>query len=116
MLVLLTARLRCSPQGSWRCLMSLGEGTRCRWAPIKVVKLGAPPAGAQASPFAAQCPMTCDGSTSAGHRIRQNPGFSRAFLKWCVFFEFYRDTLGGGGGAEPTVVNFMMPQAHYTRS
>ena len=31
--------------------MSLGEGTRCRWAPIKVVKLGAPPAGAQASPF-----------------------------------------------------------------
>ena len=43
-------------------------------------------------------PMTCDGSTSAGHRIRQNPGFSRAFLKWCVFFEFYRDTLGGGGG------------------
>jgi len=52
-LVLLTARLRRSPQGSWRCLMSLGEGTRCRWAPIKVVKLGAPPAVAQASPFAA---------------------------------------------------------------
>ena len=41
-------------------------------------------------------PMTCDGSTSAGHRIRQN--VSRAFFKWCVFFEFYRDTVGGGGG------------------
>ena len=53
-LVLLTARLRRSPQVSWRCLMSLGEGRRCRWAPIKVVKLGAPPADAQASSFAAR--------------------------------------------------------------
>ena len=42
-------------------------------------------------------PMTCDGSTSAGHRIRQNAVFLRAFFKWCVFFEFYRHTLGGGG-------------------